>query len=1107
MNLDYSGERFMPGHGGPAIHLEHLHRYYMAATMVKGTVLDIGCGVGYGSALLARSAGHVAGVDIAPESLLFANENFRALNIHYQAGDARALAFRNATFDWVVCFELIEHLTEGETVLSEIARVLRPDGRMLLSTPNRPVYTEASGIVNPFHCREFDADELRALLSVHFEDVVLFGQRLVAGSLTWKLDEPRQSTPLEKFRLNAELGAGLAYDEEPTYMLALCGRRKESIDARVAYESLTAGRIETFVEEEAGRGKESEARVRANYETVLIDLSARLREADARIRELGATLESNQKTSEECASRLIEERDRRDAELHAIHVSRMWRVWMAWHRVRRVLMFPFRFPIRVARAVRTRSRRLLAMPLRIFTVPAGWIYLVVWTASTWIRARGRAQTRLPRATSPSAVPPRRPRILMLCPYPVYPADHGGGVRIYNLIRRLSRHCDLYLLIFIRADDDPEQRRALEPYVKKLYFHRWHPGLQQDLWGLEPKSAQLFAVPEVRSLVNEVLSRERIDILQLEYTELGQYGLPKFARVKVVLSEIDVTFRSRARRRSAGMHRRYPANRAFGHTMTDLMRLFRYEVRVARRADQVHVMSESDGSFLSRFLPDGGRSIRVVPNAVDLDRYTPLPEEERSSRQLLFVGNFEHLPNQDALDYLMADIWPRVRQRMPDAELLVVGARAGPMVFRHAGRDGVTVAGEVPDPVPYYQRCAALIAPIRAGSGTRLKILEALACGTPVVTTTIGAEGIEGTANEHYLLKDTAPEFADAVCSLLADGALRTRLARDGRELVERHYGWDQSADSALAGYAELMDGLTDERENSQAGASPGDVDISVIIPTINGGAVLEKSLTAIRHQRTQRTVEIICVDSESSDADRMMMERHGARVIGIKRSDFNHGLTRDLGASHGRGTVLVFINQDAVPCDEDWLGNLTEPLFHDDSCAAVQGSLHEVPELDSRFYWDSCGHRFYFTRESKRWIERYFGIGFSTVNAAIRRDVWQRHPFGYAQIMEDKKWQREVVAAGYGITVASQAVVYHTHQYRMKSLLRRCESEGLGWRTVGETYSFVDMLADLAQPRVYADLLRGLVRGRIRSAAELFFPWLRPLMVFRGNRWSRNVKL
>jgi rhamnosyltransferase len=237
------------------------------------------------------------------------------------------------------------------------------------------------------------------------------------------------------------------------------------------------------------------------------------------------------------------------------------------------------------------------------------------------------------------------------------------------------------------------------------------------------------------------------------------------------------------------------------------------------------------------------------------------------------------------------------------------------------------------------------------------------------------------------------------------------------------------------------------------------------------------------------------------------MCRYGARVIPIDAQDFDHGLTRDLGAEHARGRILVFLNQDAVPADDRWLERLTRPLFERSDRVAVQGGIAELPDPRERFYWDSCGDRFYFTSESRRWLDSFFGIGFSTVNAAIRRDVWERFRFGRAPIMEDKKWQREVVTAGGVIAVVPEALVHHTHRYGFGSLCRRCAREGFGWRWLGHRYSAADMMADLMQPRVLADLLRGLVRRRVRTVAELLFPWLRPVFLYVGNRgwWAAGL--
>jgi glycosyltransferase involved in cell wall biosynthesis len=295
-----------------------------------------------------------------------------------------------------------------------------------------------------------------------------------------------------------------------------------------------------------------------------------------------------------------------------------------------------------------------------------------------------------------------------------------------------------------------------------------------------------------------------------------------------------------------------------------------------------------------------------------------------------------------------------------------------------------------------------------------------------------------------------------------------------------------------------------EPESGTFGRSPnGEIVTSVIIPTYLGGPMLERCLSALADQDTDRPFEVVCIDSGSTDDDLTMMADFGARVWSIENALFNHGRTRDLGAELTYGEVLVFLNQDAIPADELWLTHLTSPLFGESPPAAVQGEMRDFEPAGAPvrpFFWDTCGPRFYFTREMRRWMERYPGPSFSTVCAAIRRSVWRQIPFGWAPFMEDKKWQRMALEDGHMIVKATDAVVFHSHDYTMRSVFSRCRSEGSGWRFLGERYTLSDAAVDLWAPTMWSDLVAGLVhrRGRLRLS-EILYPFLRPPTVWLGN--------
>ena len=182
--IEWTGERFVPWVSDAPIAYEHVHRYLWAAELVRGRrVLDLGSGEGFGSALLARSASRVQGVDIDPLAVEHARASYADSNLSFEVADARRLdVFEEASFEAVVCFEVIEHLREQEVLLDGVARVLTPDGLLIVSTPDREAYNRTTGEPNDFHERELSEREFRDLLSVRFPHVGLWGQSLAMGS-------------------------------------------------------------------------------------------------------------------------------------------------------------------------------------------------------------------------------------------------------------------------------------------------------------------------------------------------------------------------------------------------------------------------------------------------------------------------------------------------------------------------------------------------------------------------------------------------------------------------------------------------------------------------------------------------------------------------------------------------------------------------------------------------------------------------------------------------------------------------------------------------------------------------------------------------------------
>lgn len=279
--------------------------------------------------------------------------------------------------------------------------------------------------------------------------------------------------------------------------------------------------------------------------------------------------------------------------------------------------------------------------------------------------------------------------------------------------------------------------------------------------------------------------------------------------------------------------------------------------------------------------------------------------------------------------------------------------------------------------------------------------------------------------------------------------------------------------------------------------------VTVGIPTRDGGVVLARALSALFSQETEQRFEVLALDSGSSDGTLERLAAWPVRVIPIERNAFDWGRVRERLFSEARGEIVVNLSQDAVPATVGWLDALVRSL-NDPEIAVSCGSSIPDPDRDfPQFAWERNG-RYYFTREIAKFQARH-GRGLSFANTAVRRSVWEELHIDPQATGEDFQFQMKLKAANKRIAFPDDAAVLHHHNYSLRGVYRRCRNEGLALREMGCSYSETEMIADLLRLDNYVQLLRETWHGRIRSAAEVLYPALRPVAVYHGSRFARKM--
>lgn len=389
---------------------------------------------------------------------------------------------------------------------------------------------------------------------------------------------------------------------------------------------------------------------------------------------------------------------------------------------------------------------------------------------------------------------------MLCNLMPYPPHGGLQLRLFNMLMRIAQHHEVTLACHIWDPWELEGAawladHGIQTLTAPLTAMTWRhvrPSISGYLFHGQPPEVAQFQSQELRRKI----AQQRFDIVQIEETTLAPYCDLQPDAKKVI------TFHNMHHLQEQRIADIAPPGigRAWRKFNARVMR--RYEPRICAAFDRRITVSEDDRAALAR--AGNTLPVDVLPNGVDTSRLTSLPLPERP-RALIFVGTLNYLPCTDAAIWLAQEIAPRLRAQSPDLELWIVG-RNPPADVVALSRPGVYVTGAVPDVKPYYERAAIACVPLRAGGGSRLKILEAMALGRPVVSTTIGAEGLAVTHGENILIADDADTFAAAVQQLLDSPEQAARMTANARQLVQERYDWDAIAARQLQIYDELAGG-------------------------------------------------------------------------------------------------------------------------------------------------------------------------------------------------------------------------------------------------------------------------------------------------------------
>lgn len=392
------------------------------------------------------------------------------------------------------------------------------------------------------------------------------------------------------------------------------------------------------------------------------------------------------------------------------------------------------------------------------------------------------------------------KVLMLTPYLPFPLMSGGQTRSYNLIKNLSAKHEITLFSLVKDDSEKKYIPELKKYCKKVFvFNRSKtPWTLRNIlltgFGPYPFLVIRNLAREEKKAIEEELSKEKYDIIHAETF----YVMPHLPKTDVPILLVEQTIEYLVYKHFVEDQAPLLSKLPFS---IDVLKLKFWETFFWKEAQRVVAMSESDRNEMRKLVKN--LNIDIVPNGIDMNFFSEKPRREITPPKVLYVGNFKWLQNVEAVEILVNKVWPKIKTEVPEAKLWIVGMNITPKV-RGFASDDIEITEGLPDIREAYNKASVLVAPIKGPGGTRLKILEAMASALPVVTTSVGAEGLGVKNGNEAIIVDDLDELSLSAAKVLKDKHLAKRLGLYGRKFVQSNYLWEKSADILDRIYEEVI---------------------------------------------------------------------------------------------------------------------------------------------------------------------------------------------------------------------------------------------------------------------------------------------------------------